>query len=266
MLINRGQNFGAMTLRVAGADLLLNAADHAPDMRVPRHEHENAYVCVVLAGGFELDAGRMHDCPAGSVIAYPAGHVHANRFGPQSGRCLNIHFGDSWSADRSLREWLGEMRHVSIAPTAAPLRRLVREMAANDEAAPLALVSAAIELLSTTMRAAEARAAPRWLQHIVDRIESDLAQAPTLSQLAAEVGAHPAHVSRVLRQACGESIGEYVRRRRIEEAELALRGPQPLAEIAAAAGFADQAHFTRLFKRHFGVSPGARRRAMQRPF
>jgi transcriptional regulator GlxA family with amidase domain len=36
-----------------------------------------------------------------------------------------------------------------------------------------------------------------------------------------------------------------------------------MLEIAAAAGVADQAHFGRVFKRHFGTTPGARRRAMQ---
>jgi len=36
---------------------------------------------------------------------------------------------------------------------------------------------------------------------------------------------------------------------------------EPLAEIAARAGFADQSHFTREFKRHFGITPGHYRSA-----
>jgi AraC-like DNA-binding protein len=43
-------------------------------------------------------------------------------------------------------------------------------------------------------------------------------------------------------------------------AHRALTGDLSLAQIAAAAGFSDQAHFTRVFRRHFGISPGARRR------
>jgi len=100
---------------------------------------------------------------------------------------------------------------------------------------------------------------------VIDRLEADLPQAPTLTELAAEVGVHPAHLSRAL-QVRGETVGEYLRRRRVEQAERALAGPRPLAEIAADAGFADQAHFTRVFRRHFGMTPAARRRAMQTRF
>src|SRR6266478_3750845 len=85
-----GQNFGDMTRTVATSDLVVNVADHPPYMFVPTHEHASTYVCVVVAGAFELRAGRRDDCNAGSTIAYPAGHVHENRFGRQSSRCVNI--------------------------------------------------------------------------------------------------------------------------------------------------------------------------------
>jgi len=265
--LDPGQNFGAMTQQVRGADLLVNAADHAASMQVPRHEHANAYLCVVLAGGFELQARRSSDCPAGSVIAYPAGHVHANRFGDQPGRCVNIHLGASWLAQRSVRDWLDDYRQVQLGPGSAPMRRLAHEMNSTDSAAPLAVASAAIELLAEAMRAAAPAAAPRWLQRVVDLLEADLAQAPGLGELAAQVGMHPSHLARAFRQARGETLGDYVRRRRIEQADRALReGRLSLAEIAAAAGFADQAHFTRVFRRQIGMSPGARRRAMQAAF
>jgi AraC family transcriptional regulator len=259
-----GQNFGAMTHAVASGDLYINAADHAPGTEVPPHEHANAYLCVVVAGAFELRARRVQDCAAGSVIACPANHTHANRFADQPGRCVNIHFGPTWTGERLVREWLDDYRHVALGAAAPSLRRLAREMSAADSAAPLAVASAAIELVAKAMRAEASRGPPRWLARIIDIVEADLPGAPGLGRLAAEIGAHPAHLARAFRRAYGETIGEYVRRRRVEEAEHALANAElSLADIAIAAGFSDQAHFTRVFRRHFGVSPGARRRAMQ---
>lgn len=258
-----GRNFGDMTRSLASSGLWINVADHAPHMVVPAHEHDNAYLCVVLAGDFELQAGRSHWCRPGAVLAHPQGHCHANRFGAERGRCLNIHFGAPWHEDPALRDFLSDCRHLQLAPQAAVLQRLGREMQAGDSAAPLAAASAAIELLAEAMRAGVPAAPPRWLRRAVEFIEADLSRAPALGELAALVDIHPAHLARVFRQSFHETVGDYVRRRRIEQADHALRGPQSLAEISAAAGFADQAHFSRVFKRHFGVTPGQRRRAMQ---
>ena len=263
--LDAGQNFGAMTQRVSSGGLLLNAADHGAGMLVPRHEHENAYLCVVLQGGFELQSGgRRHDCLAGSVLAHPAGHQHSNRFHAAPGRCVNLHLAEAWvDGDRSLHQWLGEFRHVALPATHPTLHRLAREMAASDSAAPLACAAVAIELLATAMRIPAAHAEPTWLARVIDRLEADLAQAPGLTELARDCGLHPSHLARAFRQARGETVGDYVRRRRVEQAEQALVcSDLPLAEIAASAGFADQAHFTRVFRAHFGVAPGARRRAL----
>lgn len=259
-----GRNFGEMTQSLSSSGLLINVADHTPGMVVPAHEHDNAYLCVVLAGHFELQATRSHWCQPGSVIAHPQGHCHANRFGTGPGRCLNIHFGALWQDDPAVRVFMSDCRHVQLAPQTAVLQRLSREMHAADSAAPLAAASAAIELFAEAMRTEAPAAQPLWLRRAIDLIEADLSRAPTLGELAALVDIHPAHLARVFRQTFGETVGDYVRRRRIELAEQALRhGHQSLAEISAAAGFADQAHFSRVFKRHFGVTPGARRRTMQ---
>jgi len=261
-----GQNFGHMTRTVATSDLVINAANHAPWMVVPAHEHANTYLCVVVKGAFESRAERRDECHAGSAVAYPAGQVHENRFGRQSSRCVNIHFGPMWTEERWVRDWLRDYRYVGVGAAAPSLRRLDRETQADDSAAPLAMASAAIERLAAAVRADAPSGRPAWVTRLIDRIESDLACAPTLSHLAAEIGVHPAHLSRVFRRTCGETLGEYVRRRRVEEAECALSSDLSLAEIAARAGFSDQAHFTRVFRQHFGVSPGVRRRAMQLSF
>jgi len=59
----------------------------------------------------------------------------------------------------------------------------------------------------------------------------------------------------------GEGIGEYVHRMRVRAACEQMLAPQrSLAEISLATGFADQSHFTRVFRRVTGMSPGAFRK------
>ena len=69
-------------------------------------------------------------------------------------------------------------------------------------------------------------------------------------------------LAREFRRRFGCSIGDYVRRLRIEFAcrELAI-SDVPLYEIAFAAGFSDHSHFARTFKRATGMTPGAYRAA-----
>jgi AraC family transcriptional regulator len=259
--LNVGENFGAIASTVESGGLCINDALHPARMVVPRHEHANPYVCVVIEGCLEVRARDSVDCPSGSVIAYPAGHAHANRFGDRPGRCINVHFGSTWADESPIRDWLSDYRRARVDPQAASFVRLSKEMKTRDSAAPLAAASAAIELIAEILRVSVPVVAPIWLTRAIDIVEGDLANAPTLSALARDIGVHPAHLARIFRAARGESLGAYVRRRRIEEADRALATTdRPLAEIAAAAGFCDQAHFTRVYRRHFGSSPGARRR------
>jgi AraC family transcriptional regulator len=66
---------------------------------------------------------------------------------------------------------------------------------------------------------------------------------------------HPVYLARVFRRRHGCSVSEYLRALRLEEAgRLVLQGA-PLAQAAYAAGFADQAHFTRCFAAAFGFTP-----------
>jgi AraC family transcriptional regulator len=84
------------------------------------------------------------------------------------------------------------------------------------------------------------------------------------AEVADAVGVHPAHLARVFRNHFKLSMGSYVRGLRLDWAARELiRSNTSLSAVALAAGFADQSHFTRFFKRHTGLTPYGYRQAMR---
>jgi len=94
------------------------------------------------------------------------------------------------------------------------------------------------------------------------KINMNLEMEGGTEELAAAAGVQPAQLTRAFRAHYGEGIGEYARRLRLEwAAESLVRTDVGLALLAAEAGFADQSHFTRAFRRLYGLAPGRYRTA-----
>jgi AraC family transcriptional regulator len=78
----------------------------------------------------------------------------------------------------------------------------------------------------------------------------------TIEDMASEAALSPAHFSRLFRAALGETPYQFLMDYRIEKAKTMLAEPgRPIIDIALACGFADQPHFTRIFKRLTGKTP-----------
>ncbi|MDX3645393.1 AraC family transcriptional regulator [Streptomyces sp. MB09-02B] len=87
-------------------------------------------------------------------------------------------------------------------------------------------------------------------------LDERVADGITLEEAAGTVQAHPAHLVRAFGAAFGIAPHQYLMSRRVERARrLLLEGMRP-SEAAAVAGFYDQAHLTRHFRRWVGVTPG----------
>jgi AraC family transcriptional regulator len=100
-------------------------------------------------------------------------------------------------------------------------------------------------------------------RRVLELIDAKLDARLSVDTLAREAGLSPAHFARAFKQALGQPPHRFLLSRRLERARRMLEeSAAGLSEVAAQWGFADQAHFTRHFKRHFGVTPGA----LVRPF
>ena len=105
---------------------------------------------------------------------------------------------------------------------------------------------------------------PQHLQRAAELMQDDSASPLSLSQLSAVAGLTPSHFVRAFSQHYGMTPHAYLLDRRIRHARTLLKQGQPLAEVALASGFADQAHFQRQFKRRVAATPGQYRTQLAR--
>ena len=115
------------------------------------------------------------------------------------------------------------------------------------------------------MRAgAASRGVRPWLEEARNILHTEFGDQPKLPEIAAKVGVHPVHLAREFRRQYGFSVGEYLRKVRIEFAcDRLLCSEDPPVMIATAAGFVDQSHFSRTFRRLLGTTPGRYRAALK---
>jgi AraC family transcriptional regulator len=229
---------------------------------------EEGYVAVVLEGTFEKTFVRgARPFSPGSAFTMPPGAFHTTRFDCRPTRVVVLHPVDDGSPSVPWGSLLRDFREAR-APALGTAWRLAGELRARDDAWALAAEGFCLELVASIMReesSARARkSAPPWLVSVRERLHARIADRLSLTELADAAGVHPVYLARTFREQYGVSIGEYVRRMRLDWSAAELTATEtPIAVVAAEAGFADQSHFTRAFKRHIGLTPG-RYRAVRR--
>jgi AraC family transcriptional regulator len=241
--------------------LRLRKTRYAPGT-LPDHTHSHARLVFVLSGEFaERSDGCQRVCCGGDVLLRRPGERHSESFGPQAVVAISVSLEPCWcqqwqhhqiSLSRSL-----SLQSGSAAGLAA---RLDAEFEGEDTASGLAieaiLLETIVEVTRDLQRATE-HTMPPWIERAVEFIHSEHRRSLTLAEIGRAAGVHPVHLARMFRKAHGCSVGEYVRRLRITTARVALvNSSAPLADIAAMAGFADQSHLCRTFRRLVGVTPG----------
>lgn len=242
---------------------------YSPGYQTPKHTHKQALFCFVMQGDYtESYGGKVRECATSTLLFHPSGELHAEHFHEAGGRSFIVEIAP---------DWLAHMQGYLPVPESSAsfqggvfelmARKLYREFAHEDCAAPLIIEGLMMEMLGETLRgssAQSAHAAPRWLQQVKDQLHVRFAENLALSELALIAGVHPVHLAQSFRKTYQCTVGEYVRNLRIEYAcgEL-LTTAKPIVEIALAAGFCDQSHFTRTFKRAVGAAPAQYREALR---
>lgn len=239
---------------------------YRPGLRLAPHMHANSYLSFIVEGRYtETYQGNSVTAGAGSVRFLPAFEVHSNTY-DDGARCLLVELPpDSIERLKDHAHILDRPGEVTNPRAALLARRLYSEFRQHDPAANIAIEGLVLEILAESVRStvAGSRHVPRWLLRARDMIQAQFLDVPSLTEIARTAGVHPVHLSREFRRHFDCTVGEFMRKLRIEHAShLLANTATPLAEIAAVCGFADQSHFSSTFKRTVGLTP-ARYREMQ---
>jgi len=204
------------------------------------------------------------------LIYHPAGELHAQRF-DTAVQLFRIEVNRAQLEDRGQTALCLERPADSRCGLANGLaRKLYQEFCAPDAVSHLAIEGLALELIAANARLSHRRDhnlrhPPLWLRQAHELIKSRFAEPLTLSEMARVIGVHPVTLAREFRRYYHSTIGETVRRERIEFACREILKPDAkLTDVAISAGFYDQSHFAKTFKQIIGVTPGQYRANSQR--
>ncbi|HEX2121180.1 MAG TPA: AraC family transcriptional regulator [Thermoanaerobaculia bacterium] len=190
-------------------------------LHLDAHAHDAGQICFVLEGTYvERSGGGERLLAPGAMHVRAPGALHANAFGSDVLTLLISIDAWRWTS----RRMFDDVARVMQRP----------ELALSDE--------------------------PEWLADAQSLIARRCAEPLSLSAIAREIGVGRGTLATAFRRFRGTSVGESIRAARVAQAKTLLITQMPLAEIALACGFHDQAHFTRVFRAATGTTPARYRR------
>ncbi len=268
--LQAGEYYGSVTRRHQLNGIVLSKLKHTQPRALPAHSHEFGYFSFLLKGDYEEWYGRqtVTHKPL-TLMWHPGALQHQDAVGRRGCHFFNAEV--SSARLEALREYSALASSPFVLPGAEAgwlMMRLYHEFNTTEEGCELAMEGLLLELLAALVRrpVQNERQKPLWLRRVETRLREELAEKHSMTELAADAGVHPAHLASVFRRFHRTTVGEFVQQLRIEAAGEMLRQPEThLSELAQQLGFADQSHFSRIFRRWTGMTPKAWRRLVSIP-
>jgi AraC family transcriptional regulator len=259
--------FDGETVSIRVADAVITEVRHRVGRSVPAHTHEASYFSILLEGTY---SETWHETTIVyepfTCVFHAAFTEHNDTIGPNGCRMFFVELLPSWveviDALGSQPEHLLKMHGGDAVWLAL---RLYHEFLTRDAAAALTAESLLFELCTHVAREShDDDREPAWLSAVDVALQSSFREGVEIRDLASTVNVHPSHLCRAFRRFRGQTIGDHVIGLRLQAVcRRLLDTSASLSEVALEAGFTDQSHMNRTFKRLIGESPGAYRRRLR---
>jgi AraC family transcriptional regulator len=197
-----------------------------------------------------------------NLLFFPPNQPRTTGF-DESSLCLIVRVGPAMLSRVRLELQDRSPVHIQGWEALWLIRKLQAEFLKDSDSGSLIVEAIILQLLVITARCNrdEPKSSTRaWLSNIRNVVEDRYLDEFRLSELASLAGVHRVHLVREFRKHYGVTIGQYIRKLRIDHAcQLLGQTNLPLREISQRCRFADQSHFTKQFRKLSGLTPAAYR-------
>jgi AraC-like DNA-binding protein len=243
----------------------------------PRHTHETFAIGIIEKGVQATNyKGSTHIAVSGDICLVNPGEVHTGFPPHESGWTYRVCYPDAGLLEKVAKAVSihgGGPPHfpapvIQDAPLAASLHHFLRilessEITLERESHFVSVLEQLILRHADTGREKPfpGRERGRRFKRSLAYLDAHFLENVTLSELSDIAGLSVFHFLRLFRATAGLPPHAYLIQRRIDYARCLLSQGFPIVHVSLEAGFADQSHFTRWFKKIVGVTPGQYRRA-----
>ncbi|MBF4799286.1 AraC family transcriptional regulator [Aeromonas hydrophila] len=231
-----------------------------------KHSHPHFSIGAITGGhSHYLNQHSRQEVGRGHLVLMNPEEVHAcNPVADEPWSYLMFYLDTGWLQRQQEEAGLGSaFRPFDMTASRDPLLyqglcRLHRQLSQEPEplAREVACHQFSRQLLARLTPASWDDRPPQHLQRAAELMQDDCSSPLTLAQLSTVAGLTPSHFVRSFSRHYGMTPHAYLLDQRIRHARTLLKRGEPLAEVALASGFADQAHFQRQFKRRVAATPG----------
>jgi len=238
--------------------LRLMVKSYPAGLRMERHAHGEWRYCLAMRGSYTDSWRRGYATRTpGQLSLHPESEMHTTEFHTDA-TCFHVEFAQKWRARLLEDACIPQEPHEFLNGRAPAIAvQLLDEFRRNDGCSPLVIEGLACELAGWSARSLfREPSGPLWVYQVRDLLHDRFHESLELKDIAATMGVHSVHLARQFKRTFGWTVGDYVRRIRVDFVCQQLAADKPLAELAVRAGFSDQSHLTRIFKRLTGLTPG----------
>lgn len=222
---------------------------------VAEHAHDWPLISLFVLGDYRnITEYGEREIAGPSMVFYRRGAAHRNVVGEMGFEQIEIEFDPAWLGPSALPP---DQVLTRVGGTSGALARSVA-VKCDLELSEAELRTWLLRLLDIA-RCEPARPVSSWIDSVTRRLRAD--PAVHIADLARGVSRSPGWIGPAYRRSIGEGLQEVAARFRVERAARLLRESEDsLCTVAAEAGFCDQSHMNRTFRRILGRSPTAVRR------
>ena len=222
------------------------------------HSHENSHLTISLRGGsIERRKKENISCSPGLLLLYPANQLHRNTDYVSNSESFSIEFGNEWCKNLEINNHENNTQNIIMDPLIKlTMIKVMGEIKEKDNLSDLCIETTVLGILSSLDHGKTESKRPSWITELYELLHDECNADWSLTSLSEKLNIHPVTISKYFPKYFKTNIGDYIRKIRTGKSFVDLSKKSiAIEEIAVKHGFVDNAHFSRVFKKHTGITP-----------